>query len=81
MKVRVKLFAVAKDLAGSEEITVDLPTVADVADVKRAVAAAYPALERILAHVVWAVDAKYAVDTATVNEYSDVALIPPVSGG
>ena len=81
MKVRVKLFAVAKELAGSEEISVDLPTVADVGDVRRAVAAAYPALERILPHVVWAVDARYADDTATVNEHSDVALIPPVSGG
>ena len=29
----------------------------------------------------WAVDAEYADDTATVNEHSDVALIPPVSGG
>jgi molybdopterin converting factor subunit 1 len=81
MKVRVKLFAVAKELAGSEEISVDLPTVAVVGDVRRAVVAAYPAIERILPHVVWAVDAEYADDTDTVNEHSDVALIPPVSGG
>jgi molybdopterin converting factor subunit 1 len=81
MKVRVKLFAVAKELAGCEEINVDLPAAANVGDVRRAIAAAYPDLNRILPHAMWAVDATYADDAAAVNEKSDVALIPPVSGG
>jgi molybdopterin converting factor subunit 1 len=81
MKIRVKLFAVAKELAGCEAISVELPTPAMIDDVRRAVAAAHPALERILSHAMWAVDAEYADDSTVVNEQSDVALIPPVSGG
>jgi molybdopterin synthase catalytic subunit len=81
MKVRVKLFAVAKELAGSDAISVEIPAAATIADVQRAVAAAYPSLHRILSHAMWAVDAKYADTSTNISEHSDVALIPPVSGG
>jgi molybdopterin converting factor subunit 1 len=81
MKVRVKLFAVAKELAGSDAISVELPAAATIDDVRRAVAAAHPNLDRILSHAMWAVNAKYADDTTIVNKHSDIALIPPVSGG
>jgi molybdopterin converting factor subunit 1 len=81
MKVRVKLFAAAKELVGSQMITVDLPAAATVADVQHSVATAHPKLDRILTHAMWAVDAKYADDTTVINEHSDIALIPPVSGG
>ena len=81
MNVRVKLFAVAKELAGCEAVTVDVPAVAKIGDVRQAVEKKFPALQQVLRHAVWAVDAEYADDEMTVNERSDVALIPPVSGG
>jgi molybdopterin converting factor small subunit len=81
MKIRVKLFAIAKELAGCEELTVDVPPIARIADVRRAVENAVPPLCRVLPHALWAVDAAYADDDSPINEQSDVALIPPVSGG
>jgi molybdopterin converting factor subunit 1 len=81
MKIRVRLFAVAKELAGSESITVDFPTAATLGDVRQAVERQFPALRPVLRHSVWAVDAAYANDQTSVNERSDVAVIPPVSGG
>ncbi len=81
MKVRVKLFAVAKELAGCDELTLDLPTGATVSDLRAAVAATSPALARIIPHALWAVGAAYASNDTPVNEQSEVALIPPVSGG
>ena len=81
MKVRVKLFAVAKELAGRDELTIDLPAGATVGDLRVAVAVASPALARIVSHVLWAVGAEYASDDAQLNEKSEVAMIPPVSGG
>ena len=81
MRVRVRLFAVAKELTGCEVISVDVPAIATLVDVQHAVAAAYPVLNRILSHAMWAVDAEYANHSAVVNEQSDIALIPPVSGG
>jgi molybdopterin converting factor subunit 1 len=81
MKVCIKLFAVAKELAGRDELTVDLPAGATVRDLSDLVVAASPALARILPHALWAVGAAYASDNTPLNEQSEIALIPPVSGG
>jgi molybdopterin converting factor small subunit len=81
MKVRVKLFAVAKELAASDELVIDVPTGATIADLRRSVVAAIPALEKIVPHSLWAVGAEYVRDDTKLNETSNVALIPPVSGG
>lgn len=81
MKVNVKLFAAAKELAGRHEIVVELTPGATIADLQRAVVAQWPALERIVAAALWAVDANYATANLTLSENSEVALIPPVSGG
>jgi molybdopterin converting factor subunit 1 len=81
MKLRVRLFAVAKELAGRDELEVDLPSGATIADLRRTVAAQCPPLNIILPHALWAVDAAYADDSTTLDEQSNIALIPPVSGG
>ena len=81
MKVRVKLFAVAKERAGRHDVTVDVPDVATVADVRGAIANECPGLADVLSHAVFAVNAEYARDDTPVNDRSEVAIIPPVSGG
>jgi molybdopterin converting factor subunit 1 len=81
MIVKVKLFAVAKELAARDELAVELPPGATIAELRQRVAADYPALCKILSHAMWAVDAEYAEDSKPLNEQSNIALIPPVSGG
>jgi molybdopterin converting factor subunit 1 len=81
MTVRVKLFAVAKERVNREEVTIEIPSSATVGDLREAIEAQYPVLANILPHALWAVDAAYANDSTILNEQSDVALIPPVSGG
>lgn len=81
MKVRVKLFAAAKDLACRDELEIDLPAGATIADARHAVVTAVPALERIVPHSLWAVGAEYVPNNTPLTEQSKIALIPPVSGG
>lgn len=81
MMVRVKLFAVAKQLAGRGEVAVEVGDLATVADVEQTLVAAVPALAEIVAHARWAVDAEFAQRGTIVMPQSEVALIPPVSGG
>ena len=81
MKVRVKLFAVAKELAGSDEIVIELPDGATIAHLRGAIASASPPLARIVPHAMWAVGTEYATDDTPLHEASEIALIPPVSGG
>lgn len=81
MIIRVGLFAVARELAGRDDVELVVPDGATAADVREALAAEVPALADLLPHALLAVDAAYAGDATVVDEDSEVALIPPVSGG
>ena len=81
MRCRVKLFARARDLAGADEVSVALPDGATVADLRRALASAYPALGGLLARSALAIANEFANDAQPVPPEAEVALLPPVSGG
>jgi molybdopterin converting factor subunit 1 len=81
MLIQIKLFAVAKERAGQETITVDLPANATIANMRDAIQTQHPSLAQILPHALWAVDTAYANDQTPITEQSEIALIPPVSGG
>ena len=85
MIVRVRLFAVAREAAGAEFVDVELPasdvTPPTVADLRRAFLAKLPALQYAAKQLMFAVDGDYATDATRVTAASDVACIPPVSGG
>jgi molybdopterin converting factor subunit 1 len=81
MRIRIQLFAAARQIAGRDDLGLDVADGATIADVRRAIIAAAPALDRIVAHVRWAVDAEFVGDDHRVTEQSEIALIPPVSGG
>lgn len=85
MIVRVRLFAVAREAAGAEFVDVELsagdgasPTVADL---RREFLAQLPTLVYAAKQLLFAVDGDYATDQTPVTATSDVACIPPVSGG
>ena len=81
MKIQLKLFAVAKQLAGADTVEVDLPPAASVGQLRAAVTRQYPELSGILAQTTFAVDQEYATDQTELAADSEVACIPPVSGG
>jgi molybdenum cofactor cytidylyltransferase len=81
MHVRVRLFALAKDLAGCSEIEVELPAAPTVADLRVALGVCLPALGPLWPNVVIAVDEEYALDDTLISPGSRIAVIPPVSGG
>ncbi|MEE3368393.1 MAG: MoaD/ThiS family protein [Planctomycetota bacterium] len=81
MKITVRLFAVARDLAGSQSVEVDLDENATVSDLRAALIAAFPAFSDIVDHMLFSVDSEYASDHTTITADSDIGCIPPVSGG
>jgi len=80
VRVRVRLFAELRERAAVSELELELPQGADLAALKRALEAAVPALGS-LSHVRVAVDRAYAADDTRLTPQSEIALIPPVSGG
>ena len=81
MRVTVRLFARARELVGAGECDVDLPAGATVAVLRDKLLQDQPVLRELLPRCVVAVDAEFAGDDILLQENSEVALIPPVSGG
>ena len=81
MKLEVRLFAGARDRAGAATLTAELPDGATVAELRRRLAQACPALNALLPHSVFAVNDEFADDGLMLPVNATIALLPPVSGG
>jgi molybdopterin converting factor subunit 1 len=81
MNVRVKLFAVARERVGNDEISVELPAAATVRQLRGAIVEQHPRLADVLPHARIAVASEYANDNLIIPAHAEIALIPPVSGG
>jgi MoaE-MoaD fusion protein len=81
MKLRVKLFAVARDRAGASVVDVELSLPATIGELRTALAQQYSPLADVIAHVRFALNDDYATDATAVDSQAEIALIPPVSGG
>jgi molybdopterin synthase catalytic subunit len=81
MRVRVRLFAIQRELAGTREHPLELTDGATIGDAWDALVAAYPALAPGRASVRFARNGAYADAATQLAEGDEVAMIPPVSGG
>src|SRR6185295_19091690 len=81
MRVRVRLFATQRELAGTREVGLDLDGDATVADAWDALVARFPALAPGRDFVRFARNGAYADEATGLSEGDEVAMIPPVSGG
>ena len=81
MRVTVRLFARLRELAGSGELTCEVPREATVDSVWQSLVRDYPAMAVYQPSLSCAVNAEYARFKTTVNEGDEVAFLPPVSGG
>jgi molybdopterin converting factor small subunit len=81
VKISVRLFAVARQLAGREAIELVLPEGATIGQLRVQLAEDVPELARVLPHVLFAIGSEYAHDEDPIPDGAQVACIPPVSGG
>ena len=81
LRVRVRLFAIQRELAGAKEIPLDLPPGATIEDAWTAVVARHPVLAPGRPSLRFARNGDYAEATTPLADGDEVAFIPPVSGG
>ena len=81
VRVRVRLFARQRELAGTREVSLDLAAGATVEDAWGAVAARFPAIASGRPFVRFARNGDYAEAGTTLADGDEVACIPPISGG
>ena len=81
MRLRVRLFAVQRELAGTREVTLEVPEGATIEDGWRALVECFPVLAPGRPSVRFARNGEYADPTAVLADGDELACIPPVSGG
>ena len=85
MRVKVVLFAAAKDAAGTPELELELSDDdgTGTTAVVDALQKQHPQLERILPRCALAVNGEYVTEDATpaLKPGDEVAVLPPMSGG
>jgi molybdopterin synthase catalytic subunit len=81
MHVRVRLFAMQREAAGTRELAVEVADRATVADASAAAVAQAPALAPGRDTLKFAVNGAYADVSQPLADGDEVAAIPPVSGG
>src|SRR3954462_12016100 len=81
MRVTVLYFAAARERAGAASDALDLPDGATAADALAAACARHPALQAVAQKLRLAVDQEFTGAGRKLRGGSEIALIPPVSGG
>ena len=79
--MRVRLFAIQRELAGTREVALDLPDDATVDDAWAALVGIHPNLAPGRPSVRFARNGAYADGATHLADGDEVAMIPPVSGG
>ena len=81
MRLRLLAFATASDVLGTEEVAIEVGYGLDVAGLRTELARRYPALQPLWPRLAIGVDGVIADAETPLREGSEVALLPPVSGG
>ncbi len=81
MKIRLKLFSVARDLAGFDEKLIEVPSGSQAETVLAYLVQHNVGFERWKSSLRIAVNMEYSDRSRTLREGDEVAIIPPVSGG
>jgi sulfur-carrier protein len=86
--LKVKSFSILREIIGREQIIVQIPitegerrTRITVGDLRRRINELYPAISAQRIVMTFAVNAKLANDKSVLNDFDEIALLPPISGG
>ncbi len=79
--VKVLFFGAARDAAGNDEISFELPDSSTVATSREAILGKYPALASFGNSLLFAVNQEYAEADRQIHDGDELAIFPPVSGG
>ena len=81
LRIRVRLFAMQRETAGTRELRLEVPVGSTVDDAWSAVVGVVPALASGRSSLRFAVNGDYSDPGRTLADGDEVACIPPVSGG
>jgi molybdopterin converting factor subunit 1 len=80
-KIKVKLFAILREIVGESEITITVPKGITVNHLNNEILKKYPQLKSFSNKFVTSVNCKVTTGDTIITSKDDIALLPPVSGG
>ena len=80
MKINLLLFGITKEIAGTSNLKLEVPSGATVAELKEILIQHNPEMQKLKSLMI-AVNQQYASPERTIAEEDEIAVIPPVSGG
>lgn len=81
MKLHVLFFSVLRDIAGTDEIALDLPAGSTMADLLAQIESRWPKLRDWQNSLFLALDQTYVKRDVLLHDGGEVAIMPPVQGG
>ncbi|MDE0186648.1 MAG: MoaD/ThiS family protein [Candidatus Poribacteria bacterium] len=81
MKVKVKYFAVCREMFNRDEEEMELPDGAVLMDVLKRLEREWPEIPEYYEVMQMSVNWEYATEQTELSDGDEVALIPPVTGG
>jgi MoaE-MoaD fusion protein len=81
IRVRVLFFGAAREVAGHDEVDLNLRAPVNAANAFAEILSRYPELRRFGRSLLFAVNQEYARGEIEVREGDELAIFPPVSGG
>lgn len=81
MRLKIRLFAMLREAQGADHVELDVPEGSAIAQVRRQLAEAFPALAAHLPSSRVSAALRFVDDAYVPATGEELALIPPVSGG
>jgi len=79
--LKVRLFAILRDVVGEREITITVPSGVTVSYLNDEILKKYPQLRSFSNKFVTSVNCKVTNGDTIISSSDEIALLPPVSGG
>jgi sulfur-carrier protein len=83
--LKVKSFAILREIIGTHQMTLQLPRknegTTTVAELKKRILELYPEISAQRIAMGIAINATMANDKSVINDFDEIALLPPISGG
>jgi molybdopterin converting factor subunit 1 len=80
-KIKVRLFAILREVVGEREITITVPSGVTVSYLNNEILKKYPQLNSFGNKFVTSVNCKVTTGDTIITSSDEIALLPPVSGG
>ena len=81
MKLSILLFATLREAVGAAQLELETPPGATPRRIAETLAERYPRLRPHLQAIAFAVDGEFVAPDKDLQQVSELALLPPVSGG